>query len=338
METVMTSFRIYKRIGKCRKAWDSLVSPENGKIYLTSDFHRIFQKKFFFFRILHPHTRLRYICGENKNGITVIFPLIVSDRQKTLSLVGSNFNVGYTDVICGEDTPDSDILETFGYIRETYKGYRFNAADVSGDGRLSRLLPSSFMRSCYRLTVGNGYADWHRSLSHSERSSFNTAYNRLTTDGKKLDFSIAEKLSFREARECYDLFFKRMIEIDAFPSYAARSGLQKTAERIYRLLISPFFLTTGMLKRTRIFRLRIDGKLASFYIGYTEGNGIILPRCGIESDFARYSPGKLLFSEVVKANCTDGHPFIIDLSRGYWEYKVRYGATEYQNNRIEITL
>ena len=102
---------------------------------------------------------------------------------------------------------------------------------------------------------------------------------------------------------------------------------------------SPIVWAMETLTSHYTFCFFLNNKLAAFMTGFaTNYNEIVFPYVAIDSNYAVYSPGKLMISEGVKylQNCDSIRG--LDLSRGDEHYKFVMGGVRHYNYKFEIQL
>lgn len=72
--------------------------------------------------------------------------------------------------------------------------------------------------------------------------------------------------------------------------------------------------------------LYIDGQLAAFLSGMTDGVRLVVPRLSINDEYRRYSPGAMLISEAIKMLASQSTIRVLDLSKGEEPYKYQLGG------------
>ena len=80
------------------------------------------------------------------------------------------------------------------------------------------------------------------------------------------------------------------------------------------------------------FKFYIGKDLAAFMMGLeSENKEVIIPKLAIDSNFSKYSPGKLMINETVKYLISNSNIRTLDLSKGSEKYKYDMGGTEHIN-------
>lgn len=333
------------RVARCVKSlefsWKKLIDSDNGPFYLSYEFHKLLYRNFRWKKFLKwsfKGKKLMYVCSVKNNDIVAIAPLVLDHHNKTISFVGNLGEAGYNDFIYDECISTEYLEDIIEYLKMQYTEYTFNLLDLRADSKLCQLYNAKLYRDCYKINVYKGYEEWLHSLSKNMRQTIRTAYNRLQNDNTDVSFIFTDKVSFGLMIKVYYIYEKRLLENKTHAAGKAHAGLKDEirlfAEFVPKYMGVPFFRGFNEIKRARIGYLTINKKVASFIIGYVDGDGIICPRCGFDSKYARYSPGLINMIEVIKSQSQNTGKFVFDLSRGYHEYKPRMGGVEYDNLAI----
>ena len=83
----------------------------------------------------------------------------------------------------------------------------------------------------------------------------------------------------------------------------------------------------------------LDGSLAAFMTGYlTNYNEITFPMISMNSEYAKFSPGKVMISESVKYLQNNTNIRVLDVSRGEERYKTEMGGHSHFNYKFSMKL
>lgn len=329
-----------RKFRSIKSLWNNIIPEDNGLFYLTYEYSQILVYLFYVRKIInfksYFHKHLKFFVSDTTN--TIIAPLCIDDRNRTIVLMGNIFSSGYNDFIYSSSCKEDDVIPVIEYVKHKYPNYTLEFNDVLEDSILNNnnILVLTDKRYCYKIHAVDGYDNWYNSLSKSARQNLRTAYNRLNTDNKKMEFITSMNVSQEEIEKMVILYKKRMWEIlhkninnlDFHYEQKKRKEIKKYIQT------HPFFYCIGKNKRVQIARLYIDNDLAAFWISFKERDGIIVPRLAINSSFSRYSPGGLLINEYLK-NSLDGMSyFSLDLSRGNEPYKKVYNGELYRTVKL----
>jgi CelD/BcsL family acetyltransferase involved in cellulose biosynthesis len=95
----------------------------------------------------------------------------------------------------------------------------------------------------------------------------------------------------------------------------------------------PALLADGLL---RLHRLEIEGELAAAILALQAHSGVFVYITGFDPAFGRYSPGALLWAEVIETAAREGAREVHFL-RGQEAYKRRWGAEDRPTWRRTLT-
>lgn len=188
-------------------------------------------------------------------------------------------------------------------------------------------------RVCVKIPFPDSYEEYERGLSRHSRNNLRNAYSKARRDKQDISIQVirgpfTDKALLSEAMKIYT---KRESErknrrIDFFPYIKNR-------------YFSPIVWAMETLASHYTFCFFLNNKLAAFMTGFaTNYNEIVFPYVAIDSNYAVYSPGKLMISESVKylQNCDSIRG--LDLSRGDEHYKFVMGGVRHYNYRFKIQL
>ncbi len=194
--------------------------------------------------------------------------------------------------------------------------------------------------TCFSIPISKSYDDWRKTLSRSARQNLSNHYHRLERD--KLNWSVCfcygEKV---EACLCKKLMW---VYADRFiiKNDCNFGVLTKLATRMLRKYLLRDRMTQWMNSADGNFHavLYIEKDVAAFASGLCcRDKRIILSRLAINTGYAKYSPGGLLISSVIRhiiAENAKGEMDVseLDLSQGGQEgmcYKQAYGGKPHYN-------
>lgn len=328
-------------IKNLEKDWNKLVDPRNGKMYLTYKFHYIIYKCF---RVrnkiqkFYKKMNLVYFCLINDSEILAIFPLIIDNNSNSIYFAGDYAESGYNDIIGGDTLNKEDISMFLEYLKYSYPGYKLWLREILESSILYDLLNINPYKECFSLECNEGFDSWFKSLSRHTRSSISTAYNRCYKNNLKIEFHCSDNLKLSTNWKLYWMYTKHLAEIMNCPSPSNIQRCISFFKSIFAVLLSPMFVGINYIDREKIAYLTINNKIAAFSIIYEEEGGIIFPKCSFDSKYKFYSPGSINYAEIIKYYTNNNEKFIFDFSRGYHEYKIKYGCKPYSNYCFEYSL
>lgn len=286
----------------------------------------------------HRWKEKNFFLIEKQGGKTLaIIPLTF--RRGKLNIFGDFESGGALDFIYPAET-GSDIFDTiFADLHAFFPNYTLCLNKINERSPLYQYLQKNnykniSIRNCVKIKFGDCYEDYLQSLSKNQRQNLRTAQNRLISDKK--EYSLDIKINSIAS----DTFIKASLRV-----YNKREGERNHKERGYfskfrQLYFDP--ITPAIKKMPNNFNavLYLQGHgLIAFISGFiTNGNEIICPRFAMDSTFAKYSPGKLLISQIVKWLIANTDIRCIDLSRGEEQYKYDMGGITHINYDYEIKL
>ncbi|MBQ0022287.1 MAG: GNAT family N-acetyltransferase [Prevotellaceae bacterium] len=183
------------------------------------------------------------------------------------------------------------------------------------------------------VNFDDDYERFNKSLSKSTRQNLRTAYNRINTDGRAMEFK-----TFRGGEMCardYKQFIDLYIERHAYRYNLKTSRLKKW------FLLNQSFATLNYIKNPNgmTAALYIDGKLSAFMSGLIGDKcEFVVPRLSINEEFSFYSPGMLLLNETIKYFMANTQVRHLDLSKGEEPYKYKMGGEKHLTHSFMIDL
>lgn len=328
---------------RLKRSWKQLVGEQSGKIYLTYSFHYLMWILFIIRKITarHAYARqtVRYVFHINDNGeVDIILPLCIDKKEKIIRFIGNLFSAGYNDAIYNSTNIDhiNSIME---YLNVRYVGYNYALDDllyesiITSSSFFKKNIQSCTLRECYAIKISGGRDEWYNGLSKSTRQNIRTAYNRMKTDEISYNLEVYNRVPNELRKELYLLYKKRLAEIVESEKAENPTGFVNGLKVLFHCNTNIYFMGARKLERAKTVVVFMNGKPAAFWIDFAEGNGIIIPRLSIDTEFGRYSPGGILISEYL-SKVVDFHnttSFVLDLSRGDESYKKVYGGEMYSN-------
>lgn len=226
-------------------------------------------------------------------------------------------------------------------IKERFNGKRLLLKRINEKSLLSKFLLKKtnnevqviLTRPCVDISFSSDYQEYFNSLSKGNRQNIRTAYNKLIKDSKgyRLECLYGTSINKSIIKQQLRVYNKRALE-----QRAKRRGIIAKFKQLY---FDSITVACMRLDNAISFNFYIDNKLAAFMIGFkTNFNSIVIPRLAIDSEFAKYMPGKLLINEAIKYLTEHSDIRNIDLSRGDEKYKYDMGGKTHYNYDFEIML
>lgn len=286
----------------------------------------------------HRWKEKNFFLVEQQGGKALaIIPLTF--RRGKLNIFGDFESGGALDFIYPAETNSKVFAAIFTDLHAFFPGYTLCLNKINERSPLYQYLQKNnykhiSTRNCVKIPFGDCYGDYLKSLSQNQRQNLRLSQNRLIRDNQEynLDIKINSIAS--------DKFIKNSLKV-----YNKREGERNRKERGYfskfrQLHFDP--IIPAIKKMPNNFNAALylkDAGLIAFISGFiTNGNEIIFPRGAMDSAFAKYYPGKLLISEIIKWLITNSDIRCIDLSRGEEQYKYDMGGITHINYDYEIKL
>ena len=151
-------------------------------------------------------------------------------------------------------------------------------------------ISTCFMRALFRPDID---ADTYiRSRLHRSRRELKRMERRLSETGRLEYISL-------EPGHNVDAWIKEFLQLEAisWKGMAGRALIQDEADREYFVEVSREAFRRGQLT---MFALRLDGRPVSQHCGFVSGPGAFAFKDAFDEQYARYSPGVLLFLEIIR--------------------------------------
>ena len=151
-------------------------------------------------------------------------------------------------------------------------------------------ISTCFMRALFRPDVD---ADTYlRSRLHRSRRELKRMERRLSETGR-LEYILLEP------GHNVDAWIEEFLQLEAisWKGMAGRALIQDEADREYFVEVSREAFRRGQLT---MFALRLDGRPVSQHCGFVSGPGAFAFKDAFDEQYARYSPGVLLFLEIIR--------------------------------------
>lgn len=322
----------YSKINEVKEAWEYLecLNPKTMP-FQYYNYNKAIQKTSIFYWIKEISFPSFFIIYKNGKPI-VLFPLCktfsIKNRCCEYHLYGNRQN-GIFDLLYDPNISRSDFIEAvkllkcnisapyFVRMRESSIVYKcFPSLNLeSADSGVSIKLPFE------------GYGFYFSSLSKNVRQNIRTAYNRLNTDGCKLELKVIRGKDVCKSlnQELLNVYLQRSQN-----RYSKKFNFTSKYQYKY---IHHYSVTLNSLDNSRYYILFINGSVAAFmgcFINHAK-NCLIVPRLAINDHFRRYSPGMILLNEAIKHSYDHTNIKEIYLSRGVDKYKLNMGGVIYSN-------
>ena len=188
-------------------------------------------------------------------------------------------------------------------------------------------------RVCVKVPFQDDYEEYEKGLSRNARSNLHKAYSKVRRN--ELDMSL---------KVIQGPFTDKALLSEAMKIYTKRESERKNRRMDFIPYIKHRYFSALVWAMKNMashytFCFFLNNKLAAFMTGFaTNYNEIVFPYVAIDSNYAVYSPGKLMISESVKylQNCDSIRG--LDLSRGDEHYKFVMGGVRHYNYRFKIQL
>ncbi len=320
------------RIVALRKEWERL-SPDMSP-FLYFDYQRNIFRELRFKNLLQLKRNMLRCVVDTDGSIIAILPIErrITDGRYTLTCAIKG--CGITDAIFAPSLDDTTKLKAVQTLIDSL-GHNYRLSRLHQDSPLlldQRVKDKAYKTwSCYKISFGDDYDTWFRSLSSSVRQNVRTAYNRLARESKTARLIVPSQLPADEAkrlkRACLDLYINR--QIDCYTTGKGRIG--KLMKRLKFRFMSHDTRSLRNNANAEFYILEIDGAIAAFMAGYTSrsGNMVVIPRLAIDPAYRFYSPGYILIAETIRHLMQHSSIRTLDLSRGDEKYKRDLGGTEY---------
>jgi hypothetical protein len=278
-----------------------------------------------------------FLVEYSQDKAIAIIPLTL--RQGKLNIFGDFESVGALDFIYPPSTSLDVFADIFSDLRAFFPKQVLCLNKINERSLLYKYLREkgyehSSTRNCVKIPFGDSYEEYYKYLSKNQRLNINKIFNRLEHDKKEytLDIKINSLASATFMNASLRIYNKREGE----RTHDERNLFSKFRQ----LHFEP--ITPAIQKMPNNFNvsLSLNGAgLIAFLSGFiTNGNEIICPRGAMDSNFAKYSPGKLLISESIKWLIANTTIRCLDLSRGEEHYKYEMGGVKHTNYAYEIKL
>lgn len=319
------AIKYYKNIKKLKKIWNELYDEKSSSPTLDYDFvihwnRTLKQKKNNFFK-----GKLRYLAFIKDENIYAILPVL---KKKTCCC--SVYLLDYFDILYSNKMNKSEISKCI--IKDLNNNQiSLHLSGVNENSNLYKLMKNKIAIkgetkcSAIKLESDNTFDSFFKNLSKSVRQNIRTAYNRLQTDNKSIEYRDENKGTVKKTIRHYN----KLYVVRRLKRYKNMSILKSICYYFNEPILSSILKSNHF----KLVSIIIDGQIAGYMAGLLQNKVFYVPRLVINDKFAKYSAGMLLICEFIKhAKGVD----YLDLSSGSESYKKMLQAIEHKNYDITI--
>lgn len=322
------------------KLWKSIFNKKHFSVFQSYEWNKLLEKR-------NRKANICYFYNDN-----FIAPLVISERKKTVSILGSNNDSDYLSFLFLSSFEEFSLFMDI--IMDKFTGYSFvlskiNKRDVFFS-YICRYLNSNGLTHSISETVCVGvdlsiypsFFDWEQALSKNTRQNYRTSINRLKREGKAFSLVVEEKkLSKQETRKLLAIhrkrsfkkfqgsFFKKVLSF-------IKMNFLITIGHVNDDILSEYCLNNKIL----LCKLMVNNDVGTFFYGlYDEQNkSLMVPRVSTNSNVLRHSLGRIMFHNFVFYSFQNikNELCFLDLTRGNEKYKFELGGSNYPNYKIEF--
>lgn len=249
---------------------------------------------------------------------------------------------GHLDFIYPQDVSDSDFKAAFDELRILHRGMMMKLDKLNERSRLCEWLRNNMdeegakiegEKGCYKIPFGETYDEYFQQLTKNSKANMKKCYNRINKTGTHMELNVIHGpfSDLHSLKELLQVYTKRQGEI------IHRSiNFGKYLKNRY---LSALTWAMEQLDSQYSFLLYLNGELAAVMTGFEmNDHGIVFPIVAMNSDWQRFSPGKVMIAESVKYLQENTDIRYIDLSRGEERYKREMGGQKHLNFTCTLTL
>lgn len=287
-----------------------------------------------------------FLVYEEEKKPLVLFPLYL--KKNKLRLFGENISgAGHLDLLYDEVIRTKQFENALSELKSMFPGKTLELRMINERSKLFNFLKgmaeagadaifpvkAEEERVCVKIPFPDSYEEYERGLSRHSRNNLRNAYSKARRDKQDISIQVIR-----------GPFTDKALLSDVMKIYTRRESERKHRRvdffpYIKNRYFSPIVWAMETLASHYTFCFFLNNKLAAFMTGFaTNYNEIVFPYVAIDSNYAVYSPGKLMISESVKylQNCYSIRG--LDLSRGDEHYKFVMGGVRHYNYKFEIQL
>lgn len=182
---------------------------------------------------------------------------------------------------------------------------------------------------CVAINLPGSLEEYKKLLSKSTRQNLRTARNRLEKDGLCGSLSIYTPGSIPEPviRDTQAVYQARRIAAEPDVKSQLKRRIRKLTGQTDHTIAQAMPLIEGGM--TAVFGISAGDtppKTGAFCYGVRWGDTLLGLQVAVNMDYAKYSPGMLLFYDLIERFYETGSCRRIDLTRGQEEYKYKLGG------------
>ncbi len=281
------------------------------------------------------------LLHENGQPIAIAPLLIKKKKGKQIVYLRGHFTVANQLDFIYENLSHNDFLMIMDYITSKLENASFFFDRISERtvtcGYFKRFFASDKIEEheCYAIPIPACYDDWFKNLSKSSRNNLSNRYNRLERD--HIDWSVCfccgSKMETCLSEQQMWVYADRFIYKNALRCGLFRSLITRMLQRY----LMRDKMTQWMNRGEDSFHavLFFNSEVAAFASGVIcRDKRIIMSRLAILTQFAKYGPGGVLISSIIRHiieqnNCGAMDIDQLDLSQGGqdgMQYKRAYGG------------
>jgi CelD/BcsL family acetyltransferase involved in cellulose biosynthesis len=324
---------------KMRQGWQNLAlvgSPPN--IFRTFEFCWTWWKHI---GSRDPAYSLSIIAVQQRNTIVAIAPLVLRTgkrkglTQRRLEFLGGEEWSDYHDFLLGQDA-EQNLHAILSFLAREKKNWDvLQVENLWAEGQLARSLQTAAPEVgihwhqfradiCYFLPIDSDFKTWLSRRSPSSRKTFNTKLNRLRTLEQE-----GLKTTVTQAPHDLPHLAKRMADLEAQKSERGFNLVIGRAESFFDEL----FQTLGPPGWIYVATAERDGCLIAYQLGFCCGDRLWDYAMAHHPDYAYYSPGLLLISQILQYGFENGFREY-DFLRGDEAYKRRWTESFRENTSL----
>ena len=284
-------------------------------------------------------TRIFYYKNE-ETGAEIIAPL--TWHKENIYIYGDWETARLLDFVYSENVANEDFEQLFCGLCDVVKIKKLNLNRLHDESLLRRYIEAQRTfkwkeenkRVCTTIDISNGYSSYWKGLTKNCRGNIRTAYNRLERDGQKNEFVVGITLNDRKrmSKQMTALYCGRQNE---------KYGKNYTGIRLWKYWFTdPMTYAMRDFSNGLWFLLNINGEPAAIFGGFiTNSNVLFYPRCGMNSKYRFYSPGRIVIDKMIQWICANTDIKLLDFSNGDEPYKLTMGGkVTYVSHGYEVEL
>lgn len=345
------TFYPIKHISKYENVIDEMCKDGHLTPFQNYQWQSLLVKQFLTNKVMRATAKsILAVLMDDFGNVKMIVPLYFKRgrKPKTIYILGSGTESDYLDFIYFKDVNKSDFETFFLALSEKYGDMTFKFDLIKENSELLKYLKSKqetvilSKNPCVELRVELMTDSHIQKLTKKTRQNIRTAYNRLESDNLKHNFIY-----------CPAGNIDKNTRKSMFKTYKKRYKI-KNSEISFLFKVKMLFrksVTVDALNEA--VKLKLDISVILFYIGddiaafglvlFSENkNTLLVPRVSINIKYGRYSPGILMFNELINhlqsSIMNVENRIVIDLTNGEEQYKYSLGGVTTYNYSGKIKL